>query len=140
MLHIIKLCVGVTDIADLRGYQQARLARGEPLRHLTRSFPRRAAEITDGGSLYWVIAGAVAVRQRITDIEEAAYDDGSRCAALHFDPELVPVLARPTKPFQGWRYLAPEAAPPDLAATRHAEGADALPPALKRELETLGLL
>jgi hypothetical protein len=140
MLHIIKLCVGVTDIADLRRYQAARLARGEILRHLTRSFPRRAAEITEGGSLYWVIAGAVAVRQRITDIREAAYDDGSKCAALHFDPELVPVLARPTKPFQGWRYLAADAAPPDLAAAPPAEGSDALPPALKRELETLGLL
>lgn len=140
MLHIIKLCVGVSDIAELRGYQAARLARGEPLRHLTRSFPRRAAEIIDGGSLYWVISGAVAVRQRITDIAEAAYDDGSRCAALHFDPELVPVLARPTKPFQGWRYLAADAAPPDLAALPPAEGSDALPPALKRELETLGLL
>ncbi len=140
MLHIIKLCVGVSDIAELRGYQQARLARGEPLRHLTRSFPRRAPEVIDGGSLYWVISGAVAVRQRIIDIQEAAYDDGSKCAALHFDPELVPVAARPTKPFQGWRYLDPAAAPPDLAALASAEGAEALPPAMRRELETLGLL
>lgn len=140
MLHLIKLCVGVSDVADLRQYQRQRLARGEVLRHLTRSFPRRAQEIVDGGSLYWVISGAVVVRQRITAIEEAVYDDGSKCAALVFDPELVPVVGRVTKPFQGWRYLDPNAAPPDLTGTVRAEGTDALPPTLRRELETLGLL
>jgi hypothetical protein len=140
MLHMTKLCVGISDVGDLRRLQQARAARGEPLRHLTRSFPRRAQEILDGGSLYWVIAGATVVRQRIIDIQEAAYDDGSKCAALFFDAELVPVAARPTKPFQGWRYLAAAAAPPDLAAAAAAEGSEALPPALRRELETLGLL
>jgi len=140
MLHLTKLCVGITDITHLRGLQSARLARGEPLRHLTRSFPRRAQDILDGGSLYWVIAGATVVRQRVTDIQEAAYDDGSKCAALFFDPDLVPVAARPTKPFQGWRYLDPAAAPPDLGTIATAEGSEALPPALRRELAALGLL
>jgi hypothetical protein len=114
MLHIAKLCVGIADIADLRRHQAARLARGEALRHLTRSFPRRAPEVTDGGSIYWVIAGAMAVRQRILDIEEAAYDDGSKCAALVFDAALL--------------------------AGHEAQGSDALPAALRRELEVLGLL
>lgn len=140
MLHLTKLCVGVTDIAHLRTLQAARRARGEPLRHLTRSFPRRAQEILDGGSLYWVISGATVVRQRVIDIEEAAYDDGSRCAALFFDPELVAVAGRPTKPFQGWRYLDPAAAPPDLGAATAIKGEADLPPALRRELEHLGLL
>jgi len=140
MLHLTKLCVGITDIAHLRQRQQARVVAGEALRHLTRSFPRRAAEVTDGGSLYWVISGALVVRQRVIDIEEAAYHDGTRCAALIFDPELVPVAARPTRPFQGWRYLDPAAAPLDLVAGQTAEGSDTLPPALRRELERLGLL
>lgn len=140
MLHLTKLCVGISDIADLRRHQQARLARGEPLRHLTRSFPRRAQEILEGGSLYWVISGATVVRQRVIDIQEAAYDDGSKCAALFFDAELVPVAGRPTKPFQGWRYLDPAAAPADLTAGAVAEGSEALPPRLRRELELLGLL
>lgn len=140
MLHLTKLCVGVTDIAHLRSLQAARLARGEPLRHLTRSFPRRAQDILDGGSLFWVIAGATVVRQRLIDIQEAAYDDGSKCAALLFDPALVPVVARATKPFQGWRYLDPAAAPRDLGIAAAADGTEALPAALRRELETLGLL
>ena len=116
MLHMMKLAVGIRDIAHLRELQAGRLAADGGLRHLTRSFPRRAAEIIDGGSMYWVIAGAMVVRQRIPGIEAASYDDGSACAAIHLDPDLVPVAGRPVRPFQGWRYLAAEAAPPDIAA------------------------
>ena len=140
MLHLTKLCVGISDIGQLRQVQQARLARGEALRHLTRSFPRRAGDIIDGGSLYWVIAGATVVRQRVIDIEDATFADGSKCAALVFDAELVAVVARATKPFQGWRYLDPAAAPTDLTSVQAAQGSNALPPALRRELEHLGLL
>lgn len=139
MLHLIKLCVGVTDTAHLAALQAARLAAGQTLRHRTRNFPRRAAEILDGGSLYWIIAGVVCVRQHITDIVDDARDDGTRCAALLLDRQLVPVAGRRTKPFQGWRYLAAADAPPDLAAGTIA-GLDALPPHLLRELRALGLL
>jgi len=56
------------------------------------------------------------------------------------DPELVPVAARPVKPFQGWRYLAHDAAPPDVLAGAEGEGADAMPERLRAELRALGLL
>ncbi len=138
---MMKLAVGIRDIAHLREVQAGRLAAERTLRHLTRSFPRRTAEILDGGSMYWVIAGAMVVRQRIPDIAAAAYEDGSACAAIHLDPALVPVAGRPTRPFQGWRYLAADAAPPDLAAGSDiVRGLDKLPDALRRELQELGLL
>ena len=140
MLHLTKLAVGVRDIAHLTQIQARRLELEPPLRHQTRNFPRRAEEILAGGSIYWIIAGATIVRQRILDIRAEVWDDGSKCAALVLDPVLVPVAARPTKPFQGWRYLAPEAAPPDLSALPEAAGADELPDAMRRELEALGLL
>ena len=140
MLHLTKLAVGVRDIAHLAQIQARRLELEPPLRHQTRNFPRRAEEILAGGSIYWIIAGATIVRQRILDIRAEVWDDGSKCAALVLDPVLVPVAARPTKPFQGWRYLAPEAAPPDLSALPEAAGADELPDAMRRELEALGLL
>ena len=140
MLHLTKLAVGVRDIAHLAQIQARRLELEPPLRHQTRNFPRRAEEILAGGSIYWIIAGATIVRQRILDIRAEVWDDGSKCAALVLDPVLVPVAARPTKPFQGWRYLAPEAAPPDLSALPEAAGADDLPDAMRRELEALGLL
>jgi hypothetical protein len=140
MLHIAKLAVGIRDLPHLHRVQQARLADAPPLRHLTRNFPRRAPEVTAGGSLYWVVAGSMLVRQRILDIAEDSRDDGTRCAALVLDPELVPLVGRSTKPFQGWRYLAAADAPADLARSSAARGAEALPDTLRRELQALGLL
>jgi hypothetical protein len=86
------------------------------LRHRTRNFPRQAPAVLDGGSIYWVICGSTLVRQKLRDITPDTLEDGAACAALVLDPELVPVVPRPTRPFQGWRYLAADSAPPDLAA------------------------
>ena len=122
MLHLVKLAVGARDVEHLRATQAARLARQETLRHRTRNRPRRAAELVDGGSLYWVVSGAVLVRQRITDIVEDHWEDGGKCSGLILDPALVSVAGRPMKPFQGWRYLAAGDAPADLHAMPEARG------------------
>jgi len=140
MLHLTKLAVGVRDIDHLRELQAERAKTNPPLRHRTRNFPRRRDEVMDGGSIYWVVNGATLVRQRIVDVIEDRWDDNSTCAGLIFDPQLVPVAARPTRPFQGWRYLRPEDAPPDLVQGKRARGEAALPPALRRELQALCLL
>jgi hypothetical protein len=140
MLHLTKLAVGVRDIDQLREWQAERAERNPPLRHRTRSFPRRHQEVIDGGSMYWVINGCMLVRQRIVDIIEDRRDDGSACTGLVLNPTLVQLAGRPTKPFQGWRYLQPEAAPPDLALGPRAHGEEYLPPALRRELRVLCLL
>jgi hypothetical protein len=140
--HLIKLSVGPRDVAQLRALQARRREHDPPLRHQTRMFPKRAAEIlAAGGSIYWVVAGFVRVRQRLLDIREEKWDDGTACAGLVLDPELVPVEARPMKPFQGWRYLQPDAAPPDLRpGAAEARGLEALPAKMRRELRDLGLL
>jgi hypothetical protein len=138
MLHMVKLAVGIRDVAHLRQVQAMRLATNPPLRHQTRSFPRRAEEITAGGSMYWVIAGAIVVRQRIVDIIEDQWDDGTKCAGLVMDATLVPVAGRQTKAFQGWRYLSAEDAPADIGI-RDQEATE-LPPELRRTLQGLGLL
>ena len=140
MLHLTKLAVGVRDIDHLRDLQAERAARNPPLRHRTRSFPRRHEEVIDGGSIYWVINGSMLVRQRIVDIIEDKRDDGTKCTGFLLAPELVPLAGRPTKPFQGWRYLRPDEAPPDLPAGPRARGVASLPPALRRELQVLCLL
>lgn len=139
-LNLVKLCVGVSDIAHLRGLQAARLAAGQVLCHRTRNFPRRAIELCDGGSLYWVIAGAIVVRQLITNIVEDTKADGVRCAAILLAPDLLPVAGRPMKAFQGWRYLPTDDAPIDLIDGAEAEGEAGLPEAMRRELRKLGLL
>ncbi len=140
MLHLAKLAVGIRDIAHLADVQAERRRTGPPLRHQTRNFPRRAAEVVDGGSIYWVVAGTMLVRQRVLDIVEDQWDDGTGCASLVLDPTLVPLLGRPTKAFQGWRYLAAPDAPPDRVTQAAGAGEEALPPALRRELQALGLI
>ncbi len=140
MLHLTKLAVGVRDIDHLRELQTERASRNPPLRHRTRNFPRRYQEVIDGGSMYWVINGSMLVRQRIVDIIEDRRDDGNPCTGLVLHPRLVPLTGRPTKPFQGWRYLRPDEAPRDLVAGKRPRGEDALPAALRHELQVLCLL
>ena len=131
-LHLIKLAVGVQSIAALRARQSASAV---PLRHTTRNFPRRAEEVLEGGSLFWVINRVVLVRQRLLGIAAGDQADGSKGCDLLLDQDLVPVRGRFVKPFQGWRYLLAEEAPPDEVA-----GGEDLPAALQRELARLGLL
>jgi hypothetical protein len=136
-LHLIKLSVGTKNLDDLRRWQAGHGAALPPLRHRTRNFPRRAEEILDGGSIYWVIDRVLTARQRVRDIAEASRDDGTRCTDLILDPVLVPVRGRFVRPFQGWRYLAESDAPEDIPTA----GCDAtLPDAMRRDLMALALL
>ncbi len=134
MTHLAKLCVGIATVAELRDWQ----AQFEAPRHRTRSMPRRAAEVVDGGSLYWVIAGVMLVRQRVLALEPSVWDDGSKCAAIMLDRALVPVEARAVRAFQGWRYLEPADAPADLSDDTTA--GHGLPDTLRADLRRLALL
>lgn len=141
-LHIIKLCVGCESLAELAGWQKHRLkerrAKGQKpeLVHVTRMTPKRAAEILAGGSLYWVIKGQIAARQKLLEFRDVRKNGVPHCG-LVYDKALVQVVARPRRAFQGWRYLESADAPPDLSRT---SGAQDLPESLQRELAALGLL
>ena len=142
-LHLIKLCVGAESIEDLEQWIDQRIRerrkRGErqDSLHVTRMVPKRGDELLDGGSLYWVIRGQVAARQALKDIETFTDAEGIGRCRLWMEREVVPVLPRPYRPFQGWRYLARKDAPPDL----HGRGDVAeMPEELRRELSVLGLL
>ncbi len=87
--------------------------------------------------MYWVIAGSLLLRQRVTSVEPAVRQDGSACTALMLHATLVPVYGRPVKAFQGWRYLTAEDAPADLDPSSDEAG---LPPELARQLRELCLL
>ena len=142
-LHLIKLCVGVESLEELTRWQASRVAalkkrRAKPeLVHVTRQTPKRAQELLDGGSLYWVIRGQIAARQRLVDIREVRRKDGPPKCGLVYEPKLVPTLRRAHRPFQGWRYLDPKDAPPDARSLMRGNG---LPDTLCAELAELGLL
>lgn len=143
-LHLIKLSVGVEDVGHLARLQDRRLADagrrdGTPeLKHVTRNTPRRANEILDGGSIYWVIKGFIRARQPVIAIRPVDREDGRPACALVLQPGLIRTEIRSFRPFQGWRYLAAEDAPPDAPPSKG--GQEDVPDEMAAELKGLGLL
>lgn len=137
-VHLKKLSVGSTSLESLAEWQQQVLARHGRLLHVTRSFPRRSAEVLDGGSIYWVIKGWMLARQSVVDLVEMQRQDGKPACGIVLEGPLVPVLRRRSRPFQGWRYLETTDAPPDLPAGTSA--GETMPEAMAEELRELGLL
>jgi hypothetical protein len=143
-LHLIKLCVGCDSVRDLEDWIKQKIKdkrrRGEKPEHIhrTRMVPKRADELVDGGSLFWVIRGEIMCRQRIRAVRPFRDKDGVGRCGLVLEPKVVLVAPRPYRAFQGWRYFTPADAPPDLA--KAAPGAAAMPEKLRRELRELGLM
>jgi hypothetical protein len=143
-LHLIKLCVGCDTVKELEDWIRQKLKerkrRRLPLEHIhtTRMVPKRADELLQGGSLFWVVRGQVMCRERLIAIRPFVDRDGVGRCRLALDGKVVLVEPRPCRPFQGWRYLAPNEAPRDLR--RAAPGAARMPEVLRRELQSLGLL
>ena len=131
--------MGAESVQDLIDWQVNRRAKGEDglPRHVTRMWPKREAEILDGGSLYWVIKGVILARQTVLRLDEVIGQDGIRRCGLVLDPEIVRTEAIRKRPFQGWRYLAPGDAPRDLPKGR--DHAETLPPKLMAALAEIGV-
>ena len=139
-VNLVKLCVGCDSPDELERWQKTR-AKGDPAylpRHVTRMWPKREAELVDGGSLYWVFKGAILARQLILRLDEVIGDDGIRRCGIVMEREIRRTTAAPRRPFQGWRYLAAADAPADLTRARTSD--DTLPPALAGALADIGIL
>lgn len=143
-LNLVKLCVGCTAIEDLAAWidfrleERRRAGLSAEQFHTTRMVPKRVEELLDGGSLYWVIKGNIQCRQRLTDIRTFTDDEGiSRCH-LVLEPRIIPTEWQPRRAFQGWRYLTSDDAPIDEG--QGMAGRAKLPPELRNELASLGLL
>jgi hypothetical protein len=142
-LHLIKLCVGADSVKDLQDWikQKFKAKKGSAKRehiHTTRMVPKRAEELLDGGSLYWVIRGQIMCREQLLDIRPFVDREGVGRCRLVLDGKVVLVEPRPFRAFQGWRYFEGKDVPRDL--DRAAPGAKNMPESLRRELRDLGLL
>ena len=143
-LHLIKLCVGCDSVRDLEDWIKQKLKekrkRGEKPEHIhrTRMVPKRADELTDGGSLFWVVRGEIMCREEIRAVRPFVDKQGVGRCGLVLGPKVVLVQPRPYRAFQGWRYLDDKDAPRDL--DKAAPGAAAMPEKLRRELRELGLM
>lgn len=141
MIHMIKLCVGVSSLAELESYRNERAHwwdadYGEDVHvHRTRMMPKRKDEMEGKGSIYWVIASQVVCRQPILRLAKFTNAEGIDYCDIIMAPDMVRTVPYPKRPFQGWRYLRPEDAPPDLGANENAESL-----ALAADLAKLGLI
>lgn len=142
-LNLIKLAVGIDDLAHLKTVQaERRRQRGQAPRSphwvYTRNTPRRAEELLGGGSLYWVVRGVIRCRQELVGFEEDVdAEDGRRYCRIKVKRTIVPTAPRACKAFQGWRYLEPDNAPPDLSK---GDTDGEMPAEMVAELKRLGLL
>ena len=139
-LHMLRLAVGAESLDSMRRWcAEERVDwQGRPvIRTHTKRAPTRTAELLDGGSLYWIVKGVLCCRARFVGFETVRGADGEEYCRMLLDPDLVETSPLPKRPFQGWRYLKPEDAPPDLGAAGAGDGD--LPPHLLAELRALGL-
>jgi hypothetical protein len=134
-LHLLKLAVGIDDVDQLRRIRAARAAERGGSWVYTRNHPRRAADVLAGGSIYWVIRGHIRVRQLVRGFLSERDDNGRPFCLIEVDNELVATLPRAWRPFQGWRYLAPEDAPAD-----RSDRGEPLSDHMLAELRALGLI
>ncbi|ONF95254.1 DUF1489 family protein [Sphingomonas jeddahensis] len=132
-LHITKVAFGHTHVENLAERLKLRGEEG-PLFLTTRYLPKRHEEIAGQGSLFWIIKHQLVARSPILSFGDA---EGGR-VAIHIDPVLRLVAARPKRAHQGWRYLEHDDAPADLGG----DGTDMaeLPPGLLGKLAELGLV
>lgn len=138
-VNLLKLSVGTESVESLTTWQASaheRWADGIP-RHITRMWPKREAELLNGGSIYWVIKGVIQCRQRFIALDEVFGEDGIRRCAFVLDRELIRTVSAQRRPFQGWRYLQVEDSPADLP--KGAQSDDKLPPELSAALADIGV-
>ncbi len=129
-LHMTKIAYRATSLADLAEWFDG---TSTERRLRTRYLPTRHTEMI-GGSLYWIYEHALVARAAILGFEQRI--DG------HWDiimeNRLVQVHPKAKRAHQGWRYLADEDAPADLAEGEVA--GDAMPGKLVSDLAKLGLV
>jgi hypothetical protein len=132
-LHMSKVAVSCASLETLRRLLEGRIRDGVvPI--VTRFMPKRADELV-GGSIYWIVKQRIAARQEILGFDTRKSD---RKTIIRLKPELVTVQALAKRGHQGWRYLEPADAPPDLG--EGGDGMDELPPDLAGKLAVLALI
>jgi hypothetical protein len=84
-----------------------------------------------------VVRGVIRCRQELVGFEEDIdQDEGRKYCRIKVKRTIIPTSPRACQAFQGWRYLEPDRAPPDLSQGDTAD----MPPEMAAELKRLGLL
>ena len=130
---MIKLVVGAATIEDMLDWRARNGGENQPWIMNTRMTPRRGDELVDGGSLYRVFKGVILCRQRILAVITVGEGVNARCEVA-LDATIIRIAPTPRRAFQGWRYLDPKDAPPDLDTEAFGD----VPDDLARQLREVG--
>lgn len=138
-LNLTKVAVGVASVGALetRNLGRTRTFEGVDACPIYTRYRPKDYERLIGGSLYWIIKHVISVRQDILGFEAATWKGKPGCR-IWLGARPHPVTPRRKRAHQGWRYLKPEDAPPDLG------GGDAdlgeMPMKMAQTLSRLGLI
>jgi hypothetical protein len=139
---MIKLAVGVDDLAQMKKFQAARRKQrrqkpGSPHWVYTRNMPKRAEELLDGGSLYWVVRGVIRARQILVGFDEDFdKEEGRKYCKIKVKRTIIPTAPQACRAFQGWRYFEGDRVPPDRSSGDTGD----MPAEMAADLKRLGLL
>lgn len=143
-VHIIKLVVGVSDIAEFYDIQRHNEIDYEGARATvcwTRYQPKRADEILQtGGSIYQVIKNRIVCRHKILGFERMETEHKGTMCAIMRSSEMIETIHMPKRPFQGWRYLKALDVPKDKGIYTGDNPQDNIPEDMEKELKEAGLL
>lgn len=140
---MIKLVVGVSDLDEFLEIQKRCIVdfEGQPANAVnTRFKPKRAEEVLNGGSLYRVIKNKIVCRQKIIGFSSWESPDKGTQTLIMVEPTVIQTYSTPKRPFQGWRYLEPAAAPKDRGIYLGNNQREEIPPDLESDLAEAGLL
>lgn len=142
-LHILKVAAGISSLEQLKlivsQYSYSDPELGLIMHMSSRNTPKRADELLDGGSVFWIIKRAIVARAPLVAIREEERLDGRKGCQMCIRPEVISTIPQPKRGFQGWRYLKDEEAPDDLEF--NGSGSDGHgSPELAQELKSLGLI
>ncbi|HRQ60435.1 MAG TPA: DUF1489 family protein [Alphaproteobacteria bacterium] len=142
IVHLLKPALRCADVHEVALRQQEWQMEHEgrtvyPV--WTSRKPTRENDLIDGGSVFWIVKGLVQCRQSIWDIIDYQDEGDEKPSFLILcDPQLIRTQGLPRKPFQGWRYLTPDKAPPDIGPLDVTE--ERPPAEMEKALREAGLL
>ena len=128
-LHLTKIAFGAKSYADIESWFDNR----PRLQVNTRYRPTKWEECI-GGSLFWVHEHNLVARSPIIGFTQ---QDNGRWF-IDLEPRLIPVLPKPKRAHQGWRYLTDRTAPRDLVEGEDI--GDIIPGKIAGKLAKLGLI
>lgn len=143
-VNLLKTAAGLQEIDQLVARQADGHMRykGKPATYAyTRYAPKRAEEIVEsGGSIYWILKGRIAARQKILGFQIVQEEGEKDWCQIIVDPQLYLTYAKPKRAIQGWRYLDEKDTPKDRGPYFAGLSENEPPPEMAEELRKAGLL